>query len=78
MPLQTTRAYQLKNNNNKRKKRSTILKKSAIYSGRRETKKKKKKAKTLKPKTSSPIKIHTHSAYRLFFVPSNTQIGLEL
>ena len=44
----------------------------------REQKKPKKKAKTLKPKTSSPIKIHTRSDYRLFSVPSNTQIGLEL
>ena len=39
---------------------------------------KKKKLKTLKPKTSFPIKIHTRSDYRFFSVPSNTQIGLEL
>ena len=40
--------------------------------------KKKKKAKTLKPKTSFPTKIHFHSDYRFFSIPSNTQIGLEL
>ena len=54
-------------------------KKTAIYSGnKRNPKKKKKEPKTLKPKTFSPIKIHTRSAYRLFSVPSNTQIDLEL
>ena len=69
--LQTTRAYQLKKNNNNRNKHSTILKKSALYSGNKRNPpppQKKKEAKTLKPKTSSPIKIHTRSAYRLFSV----------
>ena len=32
--------------------------------------------KTLKPKSYLPIKIQTHSDYRFFAVPSNTQIGL--
>ena len=32
--------------------------------------------KTLKPKSYLPIKIQTHSDYRFFVVPSNTQIGL--
>ena len=85
MPLQSSDNTRLsiKKKKNNRNKRSTILKKSALYSRskrnpQKKKKKKKKEAKTLKPKTSSPIKIHTRSAYRLFSVPSNTQIGLEL
>ena len=80
MPLQSSDNTRLsiKKKNNNRNKHSTILKKSALYSGNKRNPKKKEEAKTLKPKTSSPIKIHTRSAYRLFSVPSNTQIGLEL
>ena len=77
MPLQSSDNTRLsiKKKNNNRNKHSTILKKSALYSGSKRNPKKKKKAKTLKPTTSSPIKIHN---YRLFSVPSNTQIGLKL
>ena len=73
MPLQTIRAYQLKK---KKKERNAVLykNKQPFIQGTKETQKKE-EAKTLKPKTSSPIKIHN---YRLFSVPSNTQIGLEL
>ena len=53
-------------------------KKQPFIHGTKETKKKKKKSKTLKPKSYFPIKIHTHSDYRFFAVPSNTQIGLAL
>ena len=61
------------------KERNTALyqNKQPFIQGTKETQKKKKqnKTKTLKPTTSSPIKIHN---YRLFSVPSNTQISLEL
>ena len=50
--------------------------KQPFIHGTKETKKK--NLKTLKPKTSFPIKIHTRSDYRFFSAPSNTQIGLEL
>ena len=76
-PFQTNTHLSLKKKN---KKRNTIPYKSKqpFIHGTKEPKKKKKEAKTLKPKTSFPIKIHTRSAYRFFSVPSNTQIGLEL
>ena len=54
-----------------------IKKISPLFREQKKPKKKKKEAKSLKPKTSSSIKIHTRSAYRLFSVPSNTQIGLK-
>ena len=67
----------------KKKERNAVLykNKQPFIHGTKETQKKKKKIKnlkTLKPKTSFPIKIHTRSDYRFFFVPLNTQIGLEL
>ena len=76
-PFQTNTHLSLK----KRKKRETqynIKASNHLFTEQKNPKKKKKKAKTLKPKTSFPIKIHTRSAYRFFSVPSNTQIGLEL
>ena len=75
-PFQTNMHLSLK----KRKKRETQyhIKASNHLFMEQKNPKKKKKAKTLKPKTSFPIKIHTRSAYRFFSVPSNTQIGLEL
>ena len=54
MPLQTTRAYQLKKNNNNRKKCSTILKKSAIHSGNKRNPKKKKRG-SKNPKTQNVL-----------------------
>ena len=79
MPLQTTRAYQLKKIIIKERNAVLYQNKQPFIQGTKETQKKKKKeAKTLKPKTSSPIKIHSRSDYRLFSVPSNTQVGLEL
>ena len=62
----------------KKKERNAIpyKKKQPFIHGTKETKKK--KSKTLKPKTSFPIKIHTRSNYKFFSVPSNTQIGLAL
>ena len=77
MPLQTTHAYQLKKIIIKERNVVLYQNKQPFIQGTKETQKKK-EAKTLKPKTSSPIKIHTRSDYRLFSVPSNTQIGLEL
>ena len=63
----------------KKKERNAIpyKKKQPFIHGTKETNKKK-KSKTQKPKTYFPIKIHTRSDYRFFFVPSNTQIGLAL
>ena len=75
-PFQTNTHLSLKK---RKKKRNTIpyKRKQPFIHGTKETKKKK-KSKTLKPKTSFPIKIHTRSTYRFFSVPSNTQIGLAL
>ena len=69
-PFQTNTRLSLKK---KKEERNTIpyKRKQPFIHGTKETKKKK-KSKTLKPKTSFPIKIHTRSAYRFFFVPSNT------
>ena len=77
IPLQTTRAYQLKKKK-KEKERNAILykNKQPFIQGTKETQKR--RSKNPKTKTYSPIKIHTRSDYRLFSVPSNTQIGLEL
>ena len=79
-PFQTNTHLSLKKRK-KRKKRETqyhIKASNHLFTEQKNPKKKKKKAKTLKPKTSFPIKIHTRSAYRFFSVPSNTQVGLEL
>ena len=63
----------------KKKERNTIpYKRKQPFIHRTKETKKKKKSKTLKPKTSFPIKIHTRSDYKFFSVPSNTQIGLAL
>ena len=51
--------------------------KQPFIQGTKETQKKR-RSKNPKTKTYSPIKIHTRSDYKLFSVPSDTQIGLEL
>ena len=76
-PFQTNTHLSLK----KRIKRETqyrIKASNHLFTEQKNPKKKKKEAKTLKPKTSFPIKIHTRLAYRFLSVPSNTQVGLEL
>ena len=69
-----TRAYHLKKKKEEERNAIPYKKKQPFIHGTKETKKK--KSKTLKPKTSFPIKIHTRSDYKFFSVPSNTQIGL--
>ena len=66
------RAYHLKKKEKERNAKPYKKKQPFIH----ETKETKKKSKTLKPKSYFPIKIHTHSNYQFFVVPSNTQIGL--
>ena len=77
IPFQTNTRLSLKKKKNKKKETQYHIKISN-HLFTEQKKPKKKKLKTLKPKTSFPIKIHTRLDYRFFSVPSNTQIGLEL
>ena len=78
MPLQTTRAYQLKKIIIIKERNAVQYKnKQPFIQGTKETQKKR-RSKNPKTKTYYPIKIHTRSDYKLFSVPSDTQIGLEL
>ena len=61
----------------KKKKMQDLIKRSnRLFMEQTGEKKKASATKTLKPKSYFPTKIHTHSDYWFFAVPSNTQIGL--
>ena len=60
----------------KKKTQDLIKRRNRLFTEQTGEKKKASATKSLKPKSYFPTKIHTHSDYRFFAVPSNTQIGL--
>ena len=60
----------------KKKTQDLIKRRNRLFTEQTGEKKKASATKSLKPKSYFPTKIHTHSDYRFFVVPSNTQIGL--